>query len=456
MGVRRKFNDFRNWCPQPPRRLPTKLKRYSMPITAMLTVTIIFTVSFLVFSSSLISFPSAPIVSLVNVPSSTTPMLLWNYTTGGRVSSSPVVDDGIVYAGSSNANVYALNATNGAQLRNYTNIDNASGYEVSNYDNFSPAVINGVIYLPGGVTVNALNAANGAQLWSDAPFINLEVYFTSPIVADGVVYVSTTQSAGFLFAFNAKTGNELWSKSITPSEFWSSPAVVNGVVYVGTDEYTLNPNNGVYALNAKNGGQLWNYSSGFSVGASPVVVGRVVYFVTYEGTIYALNAQNGIQLWNYTTGGPGPVYSSPAVANGVVYAGSDDGNVYALNATSGVKLWSSTAGNGTLSSPAVVSGVVYLGSSDGNIYALGAASGAKLWSYATSGAVGSPVIVNGALYVGGGDNVYALRVSPSSSTSSKPSNTLPFAIGAVVVVIVVAVVFLVFLRKLKTKPTNPA
>ena len=410
-----------------------------MPIAAAASVTLILSVSLFVFSSSLM--PSVPIVPLVSVPSSTAPTLIWNYIPSGRVSSSPVVVGNVVYVGSGDGNVYALNATNGAQLSNTATI----------------------VILPlqtewstlgTGFSVDTLNAPSGAQLWSNSPLTNNLVDY-SPVVVGEVVYTSTTALAGFLFALNAKTGNQLWSKSIGPSEFWSSPAVVSGVVYVGTEEYTLNPNNGVYALNAKNGGQLWNYSTGYSVGASPVVVGGVVYFVTYEGTFYALNAKNGIQLWNYTTGGPvggpGPVYSSPAVVNGIVYAGSDDGNVYALNSTSGAQLWTATAGNGTLSSPAVVGGVVYVGSSDDNIYALSATNGVKLWNYTTSGAVGSPVVVNGVLYVGGGDNVYALRVSPASSASSassKPSNTLPIIIGVVVAVLIVAlVVVLMFLRK---------
>ena len=42
-----------------------------------------------------------------------TGMLLWNYTTGDMVSSSPAVADGKVYFGSYDGNVYALNAVNG-------------------------------------------------------------------------------------------------------------------------------------------------------------------------------------------------------------------------------------------------------------------------------------------------------------------------------------------------------
>jgi len=438
MGLRKRLRDFRDWCPQPPGRLPTKLKRYSMPIAAAVMATLILSVSFFVFSSSLIS--SVPIVPLVNVQSSTTPAVLWNYSTGGEVFSSPVVDDGIVYVGSSNGNVCALNATNGAQLWN-----SSGSY---------PAVANGVVYVGTGFSVDALNATSGAQLWSNSPLTNNLVDYSPSVVVGEVVYTSTTALAGFLFALNAKTGNELWSKSIGPSEFWSSPAVVNGVVYVGTEEYTLNRNNGVYALNAKNGGQLWNYSSGYSVEASPVVVGGVVYFVTDNGDLYALSAKTGLDIWNSALFGVGD--SSPAVVGGVVYVGSEDGNVYALNATSGAKLWNYTTGNGTLSTPAVVGGIVYVGSSDGNIYALDEASGAKLWSYNTIGAVGSPVVVNGILYVGGGESVYALRVSPATSASPKPSSTLPIIIGVIVALLIVAIfALLIFQKKLKTKTISP-
>jgi outer membrane protein assembly factor BamB len=66
-------------------------------------------------------------------------MLLWNYTTEGypfnAVPTSPAVANGAVYVGSNN-NVYALNATTGTKLWNYT-----TGAAVGS----SPAVANGVV-----------------------------------------------------------------------------------------------------------------------------------------------------------------------------------------------------------------------------------------------------------------------------------------------------------------------
>ena len=49
MGIRKRLKDFRDWCPQPPDRLPTKLKRYSVPIAAVVTATLILSVSFFAF-----------------------------------------------------------------------------------------------------------------------------------------------------------------------------------------------------------------------------------------------------------------------------------------------------------------------------------------------------------------------------------------------------------------------
>jgi outer membrane protein assembly factor BamB len=436
MGVRKRIRKFRDWCPQPPDRLPTKLKRYSIPIAAVVTATLILSVSLFVFSSSLM--PSAPIVPLVNAPVSATPTLLWKYTTSAMeevYGASPVVVNGVVYTSEENNYVYALNATDGTQLWDYFTGEWPS----------SPAVANGVVYVNTDFSINALNATDGTQIWSNEPQYDVPVGFSSPTVADGVVYAGTTnsldKSEGNVYAMNATNGKTLWSTPSLAAGFAtvpSSPTVANGVVYIGDEGafgWSIPPNTpitqicyGVYALNATSGAQLWNYNIGYSSGASPVVVGGVVYYVPEEDKLFALNATSGAEIWNYSAPmgnrSQGNLYnvnvdSSPAVVDGIVYLGSDEGNLYAFNAASGAILWNYTIGNGTLSTPTVADGVMYIGSSDGNIYALNATNGIKLWSHTTSGAVFSPAIVNGVLYAGASNNIYALRVSPASSPPPK-------------------------------------
>ena len=61
----------------------------------------------------------------------------------------------------------------------------------------SPAVANGVIYIGSGDdSVYALNAATGAKLWS---YHTGNQVFSSPTVANGVVYVGSGD--GNMYAF---------------------------------------------------------------------------------------------------------------------------------------------------------------------------------------------------------------------------------------------------------------
>jgi outer membrane protein assembly factor BamB len=314
----------------------------------------------------------------------------WSYTTGNGVYSSPAVANGVVYVGSGDDKVYALNASTGALLWSYT-----TGNAVLS----SPAVANGVVYVGSDDDkVYALNASTGAKLWSYTTGFFVE---SSPAVANGVVYVGSYDDK--VYALNASTGALLWSYT-TGSYVTSAPAVANGVVYVGSID------DNVYALNASTGALLWSYTTGYYVTFAPAVANGVVYVGSDDDKVYALNASTGALLWSYTTGSA--VESSPAVANGVVYVGSDDGKVYALNASTGALLWSYTTGSVVYSSPAVANGVVYVGSEDEKVYALNAATGALLWSYTTGNSVlSSPAVANGVVYVGSyDDKVYAFAL----------------------------------------------
>jgi outer membrane protein assembly factor BamB len=356
----------------------------------------------------------------------------WRFTTRGPVESSPAVVNGVVYVGSWDNNVYAIDATNGAQLWSF-----ATGDPVYS----SPAVVNVVVYVGSNDhNVYALNATNGAQLWKYTTASWVE---SSPAVVNGVVYVGGNDSN--VYALNATTGVKKWSYT-TGSAVFSSPAVVNGVVYVGSDD------NNTYAIDATNGAKLWSFATGGFVDSSPAVSNGVVYVGSDDSNVYALNATNGAKLWSFAAGYLG-VESSPAVVNGVVYVGSDNHYVYALNATNGAQLWSQPTDSGVYSSPAVVNGVVYVGSDDNNIYALNATNGGRLWSLATRDIVVScPAVVNGVVYVGSDDsNVYAIGTPPSPGGALPGSNWI--AIG-VVAVALLGIVGMGYMRRSKRAATR--
>lgn len=328
---------------------------------------------------------------------------LWNYTTGGYVYSSPAVVNGVIYVGSADHKVYALNAATGGFLWSCT-----TGELVYS----SPAFVNGVVYVGSyDHQVYALNASTGAVVWN---YTTGDIVASSPAVSNGVVYVGSADRN--VYALNAATGAFLWNYT-AGSYVDSSPAVDNDVVYVGSADHH------VYALNASTGAFLWRYTTGDVVFSCPAVANGVVYVGSKDGKVYALNASNGNYLWSYTTGGV--VWSCPAVVNGAVYVGSYDNKTYCLNAATGAFLWSYTTGDLVLSSPAVADDKVYVGSHDHKVYCLSATTGAYVWSFTAGSEVSSsPTVANGNVYVGSHDGkVYAFGSLPTPTFTLTANST---------------------------------
>ena len=86
-------------------------------------------------SSSSSSPPPSVVLGVNNVGKL---QVKWKYPTGSAIVSAPAVVDGVLYFGSSDSNLYALNAATGARLWSFT---------TGNAVNSSPAVANGVVYV---------------------------------------------------------------------------------------------------------------------------------------------------------------------------------------------------------------------------------------------------------------------------------------------------------------------
>jgi outer membrane protein assembly factor BamB/formylglycine-generating enzyme required for sulfatase activity len=247
--------------------------------------------------------------------------LLWQFETGGEVSSSPAIgSDGTVYVGSSTNKLYAIHGKSGVKLWEFE-----TGANVSS----SPA-----------------------------------------IGSDGTVYVGSHDNK--LYAINGKSGLKLWE--FETRGWLGSPTIgSDGTVYVGSHDKKL------YAINGKSGLKLWEFETrGWLY--SPTAIGSdgTVYVGSWDNKLYAVNGKSGVKLWEFETGDG--VTSSPAIgSDGTVYVGSDDNKLYAINGKSGDKLWEFETGDsflGVRSSPAIGSdGTVYVGSADKKVYALRGSSG---------------------------------------------------------------------------------
>jgi len=154
---------------------------------------------------------------------------VWSYTTGGNVASSPAVVDGVVFIGSNDGKVYALNVYTGAHIWNYTTGSVAWS---------SPAVADGKVYVGSWDSkVYCLDASTGTHIWN---YTTGREVLSSPAVAYGKVYVGSGDNN--VYCLNASTGTSIW---IYPTvggpnrRLESSPAVVDGKVYIGSDDHKV-------------------------------------------------------------------------------------------------------------------------------------------------------------------------------------------------------------------------
>jgi len=119
---------------------------------------------------------------------------------------------------------------------------------------------------------------------------------TSPVVADGVVYVASVNG---LYAVDARSGEEKWKYPWgTYYGGHSCPAFSEGVLYIYSDSGRPHPDGSeggyLYALDAESGQEMWRFEKAGDTGfSSPAVSDGVVYFGTGDGYLYALDAQTG-------------------------------------------------------------------------------------------------------------------------------------------------------------------
>ena len=347
----------------------------------------------------------------------------WKFKTDSRVASSAAIARGVAYFGSYDGNFYAVDTASGKLKWKFQtggerrfagkHLHGVLPITESMPDPFdvylsSPAVANGVVYFGSGDgNVYALDAASGSLKWT---FATGNVVHASPALADGTLFIGSWDTN--LYAIDAATGKEKWRFKTGEDHdmhnqegFQASPMVHDGVVYVGCRDSNF------YAIDAKTGQKEWVFNNkGSWVVGSAAVLGDKVYAGTSDsGRLYAFDAHSGAQV-ELMSSKTWPMFSSPAIAGGTLYVGSNEGKLFAIDLKSQKLVWTFTTEgsqkngaaytkpDGTpnyeavfggdfyddmvsgvqtlmslgaiLSSPVIVNNVVYFGSTDGNVYAL--------------------------------------------------------------------------------------
>jgi outer membrane protein assembly factor BamB len=324
------------------------------------------------------------------------------------------------------------------------------------------SVVKGIVYSESDDRyLYALDAKTGKLLWQQGPLVN--VLMGNPVVANDLVYV-TAGDTGFsleqlmknqqsggkaslvrglgysaLYAFDAKTGKQVWRQDFN-GEAMPSPVVDGNNLYIATGD------NYMYKFNAATGELIWKLDLGGFDSMSSLNIyhqdGKtyVIVGTSMKNNEIAVDGDTGKIVWSQPTDlnvfltGMGD--NSPSVDqekgivvfDTVVDASSNSINmaVAALDAATGKQLWTTKLGEGS-NPPAykvgvtmIHDGAVYAGSpATGKYYKLDEKTGKILWQTSApldTGAAGtgrgSAAFANGVLWLTQG--AYIIAVDPNN------------------------------------------
>jgi outer membrane protein assembly factor BamB len=364
--------------------------------------------------------------------------ILWDTETKSAMLFSGSYYEGKFLRGGAHDNTYyCFDADSGEVLWTYT-ADSPDGYWAT-----GSAVAYGLVYATNmDGYIYALDVNTGSVVWKYQS--SGGYYFPGyPTVADGKIYVTTSQSAALIngtaspsefTCFDAFTGEVVWTLPIeayAPREsvaiaygnlYLISGAVVRGAMdnyaapsqvwALGTQSWSMYlkdlQHSGTGQSGPANLTLRWNFTTNGAVTSSPAIVDGKVYVGSQDHYVYSLNARTGTQIWKFKT--DGRIESSPAISEGRLFIVSDDGYLYSLNSSFGSLLWKQYVGSDLEanldslrqihSSPVVVGQKVYVGSIDGNLYCINASDGAVHWAFATNGTItSSPAVSFGSVFI---------------------------------------------------------
>ncbi|MGH3250114.1 MAG: PQQ-binding-like beta-propeller repeat protein [Trebonia sp.] len=219
----------------------------------------------------------------------------------------------------------------------------------------------------------ALDLNSGQRIWRT---LTGGTPLPSQPTGTGVVWAGSQD--GTMYVLDAGTGTagtgKVVDKVAVGGPVGSAPLTVSGQAYAGTSKgvlYKLFYEDFTSSIEVN----LKFRADGAITGTPvPATSGDIVFAATTGGTVYAVQPgsalanQSGMQLWSLPVGGP--VRSGLALDNDTVYAGSDDEHLYAIDLSTGKVRWTYKAGGAIRGSVLAANGLIYFGCLDHRVYAL--------------------------------------------------------------------------------------
>jgi outer membrane protein assembly factor BamB len=236
----------------------------------------------------------------------------------GKVVGNMVIDEDTIYITSSNGSVYAIDTE----------------YVVSKWETkitderiwTSPAVSDGIVYVGSydGI-LHALDAKDGSMVWEKELPSSMA---SSPVCHDDVLLFGAFDR--YLYALDKTSGDILWQFK-GDNWFWAAPVVQDNTVYAGCLD------NMVYAVDIATGNEVWRFNAGDKIVSRPVITDNQLVVVSESGELYSLDASNGSLLKQVSIDA---TVMAPLYADGdSIYVHGRNHTVYAIDLQEARIVW---------------------------------------------------------------------------------------------------------------------
>jgi outer membrane protein assembly factor BamB len=294
--------------------------------------------------------------------------------------SGSTVHNGIIYVGTRDGRVVAINSSTRSEQWAYTITPATTIYA-------TPIVYGDFVYVGTyGGQVLALSTLARSQNFTfpqtrygewkwDCPKENAK---SNAIVADlllseDAIYVSS--SNGRVYSLDKQFGDLNWESDVLDEKhrkLWTSPAIHEDAIYVSTFD------GHIYALSLETGDLLnWSFESQAGFASSPVIYKDTIFIGSFDRYLYAVRIGSNEPMWKFPSEKPAGnwFWAAPIVHEGIIYAGCLDGRLYAIEAETGEKLWEFDAGAPIVSSPVLTDSLLIVANEAGNVYVINPETG---------------------------------------------------------------------------------
>lgn len=191
----------------------------------------------------------------------------------------------------------------------------------------------GHLTLPASIAVAWTAQINGGD--------NRARLASAPVVAGGTLYAIDTEAT--VHAFNAGTGQKLWSTTIGDTQRDGQRARFGGGVSAdASGVYAVSGLGDVAALDPASGAVRWTVRPSGPLRGAPTLAFGNLYLMGQDNQLFALRTTDGGVEWQESGSvAPGSVFgvAAPAAGQGTIVAGYSSGELNAYRYENGRPLW---------------------------------------------------------------------------------------------------------------------